>query len=483
MKHQLSSKKAVKLQLETIFDTSSDGIWVCDAQGIIVALNRASERLNDVKAEEVIGKHVSFMEKESIVDRNLTPDILRKKKQISIMQYNQRTGRYLLLTGKPAFDDDNNLLLVVVNERDITQLKQTQEELKESQQQFLKAKIELASLELKSLQGMNIVAQNKRMAQVYKIALKLAHSDNSNILILGESGTGKSLMSKFIHKNSNRSDNPFIQINCAALPEGILEAELFGYERGAFTGARDEGKAGLFELAHEGTLFLDEIGDMPLVIQSKLLTYLDNFEIRRLGSTKPKKIKCQLIAATNQNLKNLINEKKFRQDLFYRLNTFTLEIPPLRKRQEDIWELTQVFLSKYNQKYKKKKVIKEKGLRILQNHSFPGNVRELDNIIKEAVVISDNQALDGFLSERILRSYFEVQKTSFPVESLFNFQKKIDNYEKKLLLKAARKCRTKSELAQSLGLTQPTAFRKLKKHNISLKRGERSNQYKIETGV
>ena len=159
--------------------------------------------------------------------------------------------------------------------------------------------------------------------------------------------------------------------------------------------------------------------------------------------------------------------------MFYRLSAFTLEIPPLHKRQEDIWELTQIFLLKYNQKYKKKKVIKEKGLRSLQNHSFSGNVRELDNIIKEAVVICDDRVLDGFLSERILKSYLEVQKTILPdkVEFPFNFQKEIYNYEKKLLLKAVRKCRTKSELAQSLGLTQPTAFRKLKKHGISLKRG------------
>ncbi len=153
-------------------------------------------------------------------------------------------------------------------------------------------------------------------------------------------------LAKFIHKNSKQSHKPLIQINCAAIPENLLEAELFGYEKGAFTGADERGKAGLFELAHEGTLFLDEIGDMPMAIQAKLLKYLDDHEVLRLGSVKPKKIDCTVIAATNQNLADLVEEKKFREDLFFRLNTFPIEIPALRERPEDIFELTHFFLKK-----------------------------------------------------------------------------------------------------------------------------------------
>ncbi|MEJ2731939.1 MAG: sigma 54-interacting transcriptional regulator, partial [Deltaproteobacteria bacterium] len=173
----------------------------------------------------------------------------------------------------------------------------------------------------------------------------------SNILILGETGTGKGLLAKLIHQFSHRKKKPFIQINCAALPETLLEAELFGYEKGAFTGAREHGKIGLFELAHEGTLFLDEIGDLPLAVQAKLLKYLDDHEIMRLGVIKPKPVDCTIIAATNRNLEASSRQRKFRQDLFFRLNTFVIQTPPLRERPDDIFELVNHLLAKYNRHY------------------------------------------------------------------------------------------------------------------------------------
>jgi transcriptional regulator with PAS, ATPase and Fis domain len=265
--------------------------------------------------------------------------------------------------------------MVVVNERDMTQLNAIREELEESRMVTEKYQEELAELSLLELKNQEIIASNAKMRQVLRVGLKLAHLEASNILILGESGTGKGLLAKFIHKNGKRQHSPFVQINCAALPENLLEAELFGYERGAFTGAREQGKIGLFELAHGGTLFLDEIGDLPFSVQAKLLKYLDDQEIMRLGSLKPRKIDCTVIAATNRDLEELTRSNQFRQDLFYRLNTFTVRIPPLRERPEDVFELVNYLLREYNRTYRLKRRISPETLKVLQAYPFPGNVR------------------------------------------------------------------------------------------------------------
>jgi PAS domain S-box-containing protein len=454
--------------LMTIFETSSDGIWVCDATGRIVALNRASERLNGVKSEEVIGHNVSIMLEKDIVDKNITPEVIRTRQPLSIMQFIKRTGRYLLVTGTPAFDEQGNLLLVVVNERDMTELNWLQKKLEEVQLEAEKIKSELAELNLQRLQDQNIVAESTAMRQVYNLAMRLARAEASNILILGESGTGKGMLSQFIHQNSPRANKPFIPINCAALPESLLEAELFGYEKGAFTGAKQNGKIGLFELAHEGTLFLDEIGDIPLTIQAKLLKYLDDYEIMRLGSTKAKKIDCLLVAATNQDLAILVKNKKFRQDLLHRLNTFTIRIPPLKERQEDIFALTHTYLSAFNCKYKKKNVILAEGMSALQNHTYPGNVRELVNILREAVVMCDNQAIDQFIISKLQNASSELDNGGESPARPVSLDDRLNDFEKRLLTKLAKNCRTTSELARALKISQATAFRKLRKHGLSL---------------
>jgi PAS domain S-box-containing protein len=467
---KLSSFKLITKHLETIFEASSDGIWVTDASGRIIALNRASERFNGIKAEEVLGQNVSIMLEKDLVDRNLTPEVIRTKQPLSIMQFIKRTGRYLLLTGTPAFDEDGNLLLVVVNERDLTQLNWLQKKLEEAQTEAEKMKSELAELSLQGLQSQDIVAESEAMRHVYNVAMRLSKAEASNILILGESGTGKGVLSKFIHQNSPRAKRPFVQINCAALPESLLEAELFGYEKGAFTGARQHGKIGLFELADEGTLFLDEIGDMPLAIQAKLLKYLDDYEIMRLGGTKPKKIDCLLVAATNQDLEILVKNKQFRHDLFHRLNTFTIKIPALRERQEDIFELTHNYLASFNRKYKKKNVVGAEGMAALQNYPFPGNVRELVNILREAVVMCDNRAIDQFIISKLQKPHAEVTDIgeSPSKDAPFSLADRLGTLEKQLLMKVAKNCSTTLEVAQAMKISQATAFRKLRKHGLIL---------------
>jgi PAS domain S-box-containing protein len=463
-----SSFQLLARHLTTIFETSSDGIWVCDATGQIIALNRASERLNGIKSEEVIGKNVSIMLEKDIVDQNITPEVIRTRQPLSIMQFIKRTGRYLLATGTPAFDEKGNLLLVVINERDMTELNWLQKKLEKAELEAEKMKSELTELNSQRLHDQNVVAESSVMRKVYNLAMRLSKAEASNILILGESGTGKGILSQFIHQNSPRANKPFIPINCAALPESLLEAELFGYEKGAFTGAKQNGKIGLFELANEGTLFLDEIGDIPLTIQAKLLKYLDDYEIMRLGSTKPKKIDCLLVAATNQDLGEMVKNKQFRPDLFHRLNTFTIKIPPLRERQEDIFALTHMYLSVFNCKYKKKNVILTEGMTALQNYPFPGNVRELVNILREAVVMCDNPAIDHFVIKKLQNGQSELQDIYKASSSPFSLQGQLNNFERQILRSAAQNCSTTSELAQALKISQPTAFRKLKKHGLTL---------------
>ena len=256
--------------MELILNTISDGIWVCDGKGRVCLINRASEKLNKIDASDYIGRPVTEAVQKGLMDRSVTLDVLNKKRQVSMMQHTMATDKYLLVTGTPAFDQDGKICLVVVNERDISQLNAAKLALEKARQVGEKFREEVTALNLFELTSNAIVADSPKIQELLRTSFKLATQEVSNILLLGESGAGKGVFAKFIHQNSPRRKESFIHINCAALPESLLEAELFGYEYGAFTGASNKGKAGLFELADGGTLFLDEIGDMPLSIQSQV---------------------------------------------------------------------------------------------------------------------------------------------------------------------------------------------------------------------
>ncbi len=461
---KLESYRCLNRQLETIFKASSDGIWVCDGKGKVIDINEASEELNGIQAKHIIGKNVSDLVNGGLFDRSVTLEVLETKRQVSVAQHIKRTNKILLATGTPAFDEEGNIFLVVVNERDMTQLNAIQEQLEQSRMVTEKIKDELAELSVLELKDQEIVAENKNMRQVLHLALKLAHIGASDILILGESGTGKGLLAKFIHKNSERRKKPFIQINCAALPENLLEAELFGYEKGAFTGARHEGKAGLFELAQDGTLFLDEIGDLPHSLQAKLLKYLDDHEVMRLGGLKPKKIDCTIIAATNRDLETRVQQKRFRQDMFYRLNTFTIRIPPLRERPDDIFELVNFYMKKYVKEYRLNRRISPDVLKMMQAFPFPGNVRELKNILKKAVVMSEHESVDEVIHQSLSANASSYIVSSIDTQQGKGLTDQILHVEKEILQNAMTCCKSTREMARYLEISQPTVVRKLKKH-------------------
>ncbi|MEW5723589.1 MAG: sigma 54-interacting transcriptional regulator [Thermodesulfobacteriota bacterium] len=464
---KLKSYNHLNTQLKAIFEFSSDGIWVSDGKGTVLRINKASEKLNGIKSQDVVGKNIMSVVEQGIIDDSVTLRVLAAKRPVNMLQYVSRTQKHLLLTGIPFFDEEGNISLVVVNERDMTQLNEVKEQLEQARQVSEKFKDKLKELRLQELREELLIAESKEMRRVIQLALKLSHLDVSNILLLGESGSGKGFLAKFIHSNSSRSDKSFIQVNCAALPETLIEAELFGYEEGAFTGARKRGKPGLFELAQGGTLFLDEVGEAPLSIQAKLLKYLDDYEVLRLGGTQPVKIDCTIITATNQDLEAKVKKGAFRKDLFYRLNTFTLSIPPLRNRVEDIFALATYFVAKYNKRYDLDKKITPGALHLLQHYPFPGNIRELKAMIKKAVVMSEKDVLD----EQLLESLEQVpgMRPGFlpelsPRMSLPAALRKI---EKELLHQALKRCKSTREMASCLGVSQPTVVRKLKAFGLS----------------
>jgi len=464
----LKSIDSLDKQFKAVFESSSDGIWICDHEGKVISINGASEKLGGIKRQDIIGENVSDIIKNGLYSNYVTDEVIQTKQPVSQLQYIKNTNKTVLCTGIPVFDDSGNLSLVVINERDITQLEAMKLQLEETRKERERYKDELAELSMQELKDQKVIAESEQMREIFRIALKIAHMQVTGILLLGESGTGKGLLAKFIHKSGDREKKPFIQINCAALPENLLEAELFGYEKGAFSGAGSQGKPGLFELANEGTLFLDEVGDLSFPVQAKLLKYLDDHEVLRLGGTKPTVIDCIIIAATNQDLERLVEQKQFREDLFFRLNTITINIPPLRERLDDIFELSHHFLQDYNKKYKQKKMISPLTLSLMQAYPFRGNVRELKNLIKKAIIMSEEERIDSLILSSIGNEVLEEWSQATQKEKeINNLVDVLATLEKGMLKTAKRHCRTTRDMAKFLNISQPSVIRKLKKHRLS----------------
>ncbi len=457
----LETYQNLALRLQTIFDSSSDGIWVSDENGVVLDINNASEKLNGVNAATLRGQNVRTLLERGLIDDSVTVRVLQTKRQQTIIQNIKKTGRQLLVTGTPAFNDRGELYLVVANERDITDLNVLQENLEQARRAQEKVQRELEGLTMLEYERGGVVAESKSMRRVLMTCLKLAQLEATTLLLLGESGTGKGLLAKFIHKSGPRQTKPFISVNCAALPDTLFEAELFGYEKGAFTGALETGRVGLMELAGDGTLFLDEVGEISPSGQAKLLKTLDEREFLPLGSNKPRPLECNIIAATNRDLKAMTEAKKFREDLLYRLKTFTVSIPPLRERREDLFELVTLLLKQNNERYGTHKRITPRFLDTLQQYPFPGNVRELTGLIRQGVVMCDDVVLDDFLEDQI-GNKAEQQDA----EAATSLTAAVDAVEREMLIKARAVCHGTREMAAYLGISQPTVVRKLRRHGI-----------------
>ena len=466
---KLESYRMHHIQLKAIFQSLQEGIWILDPEGRIIDINPASEKMNAIRAADRIGTRSEDLIRDGFFDRSASLEAIATKKQVRIYQYVKPTKKHLFVTSTPILDKDGNISLVIVNERDVTQINQLKEQLEENKMVAETYKEELAErnlLEMKKEQ--NIISKNEHFNQIIRTILKLARMDASNILLLGESGTGKGLLSKFIHKNSPRSSKPLIQINCAAIPESLLEAELFGYEKGAFTGASQKGKIGLIEVAHEGILFLDEIAELPFGVQAKILKYLDDHEVMRLGSTKAHVVDCCIIAATNRDLERLVKEKKFREDLYYRLSTFMISIPPLRERKEDLTELIRHLLETYNKSYQQNKHFSPEALSLLYNYPFPGNVRELKNVIERAVVMSDEDTItEAYLKGLETHNTYVSHGLS---EEQWKLNDEVRSVEQEIFVRAMACCKSTREMAGYMGISQSTVVRKMKSMGLSWSR-------------
>lgn len=309
----------------------------------------------------------------------------------------------------------------------------------------------------------DIIGQSPKLLDTIEIA-KLFSDSDTNILLLGESGTGKEMFARSIHSYS-RPQYKFMGINCAATPEELLESELFGYEPGTFTGGADEGRIGIFEACSGGTVFLDEIGELNYHLQAKILRAIQERRIRRLGSNKEVSLDVRIISATNRDLKKLIDDGKFRLDLFYRLNTFTVEIPPLRDRRGDLKILTDYFLSRMQDRYRKKKIILSKEAEeLLESYSWPGNIRELQNVLERAVVLAKDSII---LPEHIL---FDHDADELLISDTSSLKDAVETFEKNYIIKALDESVSIRDAARKLETTHTLLINRMKKYSIEKKR-------------
>ena len=311
--------------LNAIIDSSYDGLWICDHNGIVMRINRASERINEIDRKQVLGKKMEDLIKEGLIDRSVTLEVLKRRTTVTLIQQ-IKNGKQILITGSPIFDEQGKISMVVANERDITELNRLRYELEESRSLTSKYLSEINQLQSQNSLLSEINVRSKVMQKVFHTALKVAQVD-STVLIQGETGVGKGFFAKLIHRSSKRKDGPFIRVDCGAIPESLVESELFGYEEGAFTGARLKGKPGYFEMACGGTLFIDEVGELPLSVQVKLLRFLEDTEVIRVGGTTAHKMDVRIIAATHRDLEEMVKAGKFRKDLFFRINIIPLRFP------------------------------------------------------------------------------------------------------------------------------------------------------------
>ncbi|GAE27179.1 sigma54 specific transcriptional regulator [Halalkalibacter wakoensis JCM 9140] len=462
---KLKETEQLNRELDTIIENSYDGIYITDSEGRTLKTNTSIERITGIPKEYYIGKKVDNLIKRGILENSVTHKVVKEKRTVSIVQANFK-GKETLITGNPVFNKNGEVEKVVTNIRDLSELNELQLALRKANELNENYKKELEKLKGGNRNIEGIIVSSQELKMVYETAQRISNVD-ATVLILGETGVGKDVLAKFIFNNSLRAkDGEFIKINCGAIPPDLLESELFGYESGAFTGASKNGKPGMFELANNGVLFLDEIGELTLSLQVKLLRALQEQEIQRIGGTKTKKVNVRVIAATNRNLKEMVNEGTFREDLFYRLNVIPICIPPLRDRRDDILPLVGLFLNQVNKKYGFHKILDKKLKDFLKNYHWPGNTRELANLIERMVLTTEAD----FLSiDNLPFEYRETSHINEMITDSLTLKEAVEFTEEKILANAAKKYDNTYEIAKALATSQPTIVRKLKKYKITIK--------------
>ena len=445
-----------------------DGIHIVDADGVVVYLNDAFTRVTGF-TQEIIGKHIDELISIGYI-AEIAFEAIQTNNSYSIVRENANNKMTIATTATPIFEENRTLIGTLIIDRDITELINLEKNLANSkvhlknlsEEQAKRENTYLEFIKRNSYKGM--IGTSDETLKVKKLIMRIAPHDTT-VLITGETGTGKEIVANEIYMNSNRYENPFIKVNCAAIPANLIESELFGYEKGAFTGANISGKAGLFEIANSGTILLDEIGDMPLELQSKLLRVIQQKEVTRIGGIKPIKLDVRIISSTNCNLYKLAAEGKFRMDLYYRLNLFPVTIPPLRERKEDIKILVKHFLSIFNNKYDKCIEFEDEQYDLLTNYKWPGNIRELENIVERITIISNES---NVISNDTIASILGIINLDKNIKKDIGLKEKVEELEKLELIKALERGKSTRKAAEILKINQSNVVRKAIKYGIKL---------------
>ncbi|PLR80372.1 transcriptional regulator [Bacillus canaveralius] len=451
----------LKQELEAIMNLSGELVTITDAEGIVMRVNNACEQIMGVKEHDFIGKSALLLEKNGVINVSSTKTVLEQKRKITMNQVT-KSGRRLLVQAHPIFNDDGSLNKIVNISKDVTEISILQKKLEEAKSVLDYYQHELSIAKKKDQE---MVVKSKAMEEVYELACRIADVD-ATIFLQGETGVGKEVMARTIHNLSNRKDAPFVKVNCGAIPESIMESELFGYAKGTFTGANKDGKKGLALAAHKGTLFLDEIGELPLSLQSKLLQLLQEKQFTPLGETKPVQVDVRFIAATNRDLEEMVKEGTFREDLFYRLFVVPITIPPLSERKEDIPFLINHFLDIFSQKYNQYKIFNKEVVQLFIDYEWNGNVRELQNTIERLVLTVPFQQIElEHLPEKFKNSVSQPQRI---IGDKINLKHEVEEFEKQIIKLAIENSATMKEASMKLGVDASTISRKIKKYNISI---------------
>ncbi|MCQ4636833.1 sigma 54-interacting transcriptional regulator [Anaerovorax odorimutans] len=453
----LDEVKRLKMEnydLNCALESSADSIHITDGEGNVLRVNAVFEKSTGEKRENIIGRNVRYAEAEQIYVPSVVRLCINERRKLTMIQRTPKAGPKsdAITTSTPIFDDNGNIFRVISNARPLNYFSLIYDYFHD-----------VRDNNLDSPSGIELSSKDPEMQSLITTAHHIAQV-SSGVLITGESGTGKSLLARYIREHSSRSEHRFVELNCAAIPESLMESELFGYEAGAFTGASAGGKQGLIELAHHGTLFLDEIGDMPLSLQAKLLQVLQNKRITRVGGSKEIDVDIRIISATHQDLEAMIKNDQFRQDLYYRLNIIPLELPPLRQRTADIVPLTEQFVAQFNSNNHKEVVVSKAAYARLLRYNWPGNIRELENLMERLVATNR----DGFIKEEDLPENIRYGDLS---EGLAKIRERratlpdiMEDLERQIIKDAYQKYKNSYKVAEVLGISQSGANRKIMKY-------------------
>lgn len=439
-------------RLRVIVDSSYDGIYITDGSANTLWVNPAYLSISGLKEEDVVGKSMWDLERRGVTSRSGTLIAIAQRKPVTLEQ-TFRTGKRALITSTPSFDEHGDVVMVVTNVRDMTEFYDLQEKYREAEERY-HTEIEFARKRV--LDGAELIAADPNTLAVLRQVEKVAVLD-ATVLLTGETGVGKEKFAQYIYKNSPRREERFITVNCGAIPPTLIESELFGYEKGAFTGAvRD--KMGIFELADKGTIFLDEIGELPLDMQVKLLRVLQERRIQRVGGEKDIPVDVRIIAATNRNLEEMVRERTFREDLFYRLNVVPITIPPLRARRGDIIPFADAFLGELNKKYGFKKELATSALQAMEEYNWPGNVRELKNVVERTVILSGDDLIRS--ADLPFRPQWAGEARPALGDEPVDLKLEVARFEYQYLQQAYEKHKNVRAAAASLGMDSSTFVRK-----------------------